>query len=283
MPEIRVAGGSLDGLELHYVAAGEGPVTVLIHGLGGFAESWRGTVADLARYGTVVALDLPGFGRSAKPRLSYRLSLLAEAVEGLLRAIGAERVRVVGHSLGGAVAAALAAAHPARVERLVFLGATVPGFPLRPSFVYRMMALPGVGELMSSLVTPAVCAAALGRCLVEPRADEVRFFVDHEYGARTSPEGRAAYLSALRGAKTDFTQDAAAYRGVLTRLDRPVLVIHGRQDPVVPLAHAEAVAATIPRAEACWLDRCGHFPQIEHPAIVNDWLADFLYARASSR
>lgn len=283
MPELRLAGGPLDGLELHYLAAGEGPVTVLVHGLGGFAESWRGTVAELARHGRVVALDLPGFGRSAKPRASYELSFLAEAVEGLLRAMGVARARVVGHSLGGGVAAALAVAHPERIERLVFVGATVPGFPLKPSFVYRMMALPGLGELMSSLVTRAVCAAALGRCLVEPKPDEVRFFVDHEYAVRASPEGRAAYLSALRAARTDFTRQAPTYRGVLTRLDRPVLVIHGRQDPVVPLDHAEAVFSTIPGAAARWLERCGHFPHIEHPAIVNDWLADFLYARASSR
>jgi pimeloyl-ACP methyl ester carboxylesterase len=57
-------------------------------------------------------------------------------------------------------------------------------------------------------------------------------------------------------------------------------VIHGRQDPVVPLAHAEAVARGLRRVEGRWLDRCGHFPQIEHATAVNDWLGEFLFAGA---
>lgn len=283
MPEIQLVGGPLDGLALHYLVEGSGPTTLLIHGLGGFAESWRHTLPELARHGTVIALDLPGFGRSGKPPVTYRLSFHAEAVAGFLRALGIEQVRLVGHSLGGAVAAAYAFAHPGRVERLAFVGATVPGFLLRPSLAYRLMALPGVGELMSLLVTQGICAAALRRCLVHADPDEVRFFVSHEYAVRASPEGRAAYLSTLRSAKVDFTRDGPAYRAVLGRLRRPVLVIHGRQDPVVSLAHAEAVAAGIPGAEARWLDRCGHFPQIEHAAIVTEWLAGFLYATSRSR
>lgn len=278
MPDISLVGGDLDGLGLHYVREGRGPATVLIHGLGGFAESWRGTIAALRGQGTVIALDLPGFGRSAKPRREYRLSFHARAVEGLLRGLGVERVRLVGHSLGGAVAVAHAVLFPERVERLALLGASVPGFPLRPSLAYRLMALPGVGEIASILITPGLCAAALARCFAAPDPDEIAFLVAHEYAARTSPAGRAAYLSTLRSVRADFTADAGAYRTALARLEAPALLIHGSQDPVVPISHAAAVADGLPSAEGRWLDRCGHFPQIEHAATVNGWLADFLYA-----
>jgi pimeloyl-ACP methyl ester carboxylesterase len=278
---VTLAGGALDGLELHYATAGRGPATLLIHGLGGFAESWRHTIDALAPHGRVIAPDLPGFGQSAKPRGAYDLAFFAGAVDGLLRALGVERARLVGHSLGGGIAIAYALAHPSRVERLALLSPTVPGFPLRLSLVYRALALPGLGELLSCLVTPRICAVALERCLATPLPDEVAFLVQHQYAARTTAAGRAAYLATLRGVREDFTSRAAAYRAALTDLDRPVLVIHGRQDPVVAPSHVEAALGGVRRAETRWLDRCGHFPQLEHPSTVNGWLGGFLFATTS--
>lgn len=281
MSEIRLRGGELDGLLLHYLEEGRGPATALVHGLGGFAESWRHNIPELARHGRVIAPDLPGFGRSGKPRRPYTLCFLARALDGLLRALGVDRVRLVGHSLGGAVAARFALEHPGRVERLAFLGAAVPGFHLRLSWIYRTLSLPGLGEMLSILITPGICAAALERCFAHPDAEEIRFFVEHEYAARASREGRAAYLSLLRSVKDDFRLGADAYRAALSRLGRGVLVVHGREDRVVPLAHARQVADGLGVAQPRWLDRCGHFPQIEHAATVNAYLRDFLYAPAS--
>ena len=281
MPEIRLKGGDLDGLLLHYLEEGRGPAPVLVHGLGGFAESWRHNIPELARHGRVIALDLPGFGLSGKPRRAYTLDFLAQALDGLLRTLGIDTVRLVGHSLGGAVAARFALEHPGRVERLALLGAAVPGFHLRPSWIYRTLSLPGLGEMLSSLITPGICATALERCFADPVAEEIRFFVEHEYAARASRDGRAAYLSMLRSAKGDFTVDADAYRAALSRLGRGVLVVHGLQDRVVPLAHARQVADGLGVAQPRWLDRCGHFPQIEHASAVNAYLRDFLYAPAS--
>ena len=283
MARLRLSCGELDGLDLHYTVSGRGPATLLIHGLGGFAESWRYTVEALAPYGTVIALDLPGFGQSAKPRRRYSLTFFSDVVDGLLRALELETVRLVGHSLGGGVAVAYALASPRRVERMALISPVVPGFPLRPSLVYRLMALPGVGEIVGSLLTPRICATALERCFVAADPAEIGFLVSHQYGARATPEGRASYLATLRGVREDFTRQAAVYRAGLGRWDRPSLVIHGRQDPVVPIGHAEAVVQGIPGATGRWLDRCGHFPQIEHAPAVNDWLGAFLFASATGR
>ena len=283
MASVRLRRGEVDGLDLHYITGGDGPVTLLIHGLGGFAESWRGTIAALEPHARTIALDLPGFGQSSKPRRPYTLAFFAQAVEGLLEELGVERARLVGHSLGAGVALAFALRHPERVERLALIGAAVPGFPLRPSSLFRLMLCPGVGELLSILVTPRICRAALERCLVIPQPDEVAFLVAHQYAVRTTPEGRAAYLATLRGIKGDFTDQAPLYRAAFNEWHRPTLIIHGRQDPVVPLQHAEAAAKGMRRAEARWLDRCGHFPQLEHGAAVNDWLSEFLLAGAAGR
>ena len=281
MPEIRLTGGDLDGLLLHYLEEGRGPATALIHGLGGFAESWRHNMQELGRHGRVISLDLPGSGLSGKPRRAYTLDFLARALDGLLRQLGVERVRLVGHSLGGAVAARYAMDHPGRVERLALLGAAVPGFDLRPSWIYRTLSVRGLGEILSSVLTPRICATALERCFAEPDPEEIRFFVEHEYAARASREGCAAYLSLLRSVRDDFTEGADAYRAALRHLGRGVLVVHGLQDRVVPVGHARQVADGLSVAQPRWLDRCGHFPQIEHASVVNSYLRDFLFAPAS--
>jgi pimeloyl-ACP methyl ester carboxylesterase len=280
MARIRLRRGGLDGIELHYVSAGRGPVTLLVHGLGGFAESWHRTLAALEPYSRVIALDLPGFGQSTKPVRPYTLSFFAQVVEELVEVLEVERVRLVGHSLGGSVALAFALAHPERVERLALLAAAVPGFPLRLSLLYRLMLVRGIGEFLSCLATPGICAAALTRCFAAPQPDEIAFLVGHQYAARATAEGRAAYLATLRGVTGDFMAGTQAHRAALAGWCRPTLMVHGRQDPVVPLGHAESAAQAIRHLEARWLDACGHFPQIEHGPVVNRWLVEFLLADA---
>src|SRR4030095_15379213 len=112
---------------------------------------------------------------------------------------------------------------------LALIGAAVPGFPLRPSAVVRLMACPGVGEILSAFVTPRICTAALERCLVIPQPDEVAFLVEHQYAVRTTAEGRTAYLSTLRGIKGDFTEQAPLYRAAFNEWHRPTPIIQRRQ------------------------------------------------------
>jgi pimeloyl-ACP methyl ester carboxylesterase len=282
MPELTLRGGELDGLTLHYLAEGSGPPVLLVHGLGGFAESWRHNLPELGRQAAVYALDLPGFGQSSKPVRPYSLGFFVRVLEGFRAALELLRPTLVGHSLGGAVVAAYALAHPAKVDRLVLIGAVVPGFDYRPSWVYRLLSLPGVGELLAPLLSPSVLRVALSRCFAKPVAAEVEFLVQSSYSARTSPEGQAAFLSALRGVRDDFIRDSEGYQKGLSTLDLPVLSIHGRKDPVVSPTYAEAVARSLPNVTLRLLDRCGHFPQIEQSDRVNRLLLEFLAPRAVS-
>src|SRR5438128_276531 len=149
MPELQLRGGEVDGLRLPYVVEGRGPAVIFVHGLGGFDECWRHNVRPLAGRATVFAVDLPGFGDSAKPRTSYRLGYFANALRGFMDALGLAQASLVGHSLGGAVSITLALTHPSRVERLALVGAIVPGGCYRPSWIYRLVALRGLGEMLS--------------------------------------------------------------------------------------------------------------------------------------
>jgi len=283
MPEVRLEGGPVDGLSVHYVREGRGPAIVLLHGLGGFAESWRATIDVLARRADVLAPDLPGYGLSAKPRTRYDLEFFTRALHGFLDVMGVGQASLVGHSLGGAVAVAYALTRPARVDRLALVSAVVPGFDYRPSWLYRLAALRPVGEVAALCAGRSLYRAAIARCFHRPMAREIDALVDWCYAARTCWTAKSAYLATLRDVRADFTGRAAAYRRVAGTLAHPVLLVHGRQDPVVPAAHCASVSKGFPRASVRWVDACGHFPQIEHADTVNRWLEDFLVARPAPR
>lgn len=283
MPELRLRGGSLDGVDLHYLVQGRGPVVILVHGLGGFAASWGPTMETLSRRATVMALDLPGFGRSAKPRTRYGLDLFTAALDGFLEAAGAGPVGLVGHSLGAAVALSYALAHPQRVDRVAVVAGLVPGVTYQLSRIYRALALRGVGEALALCGCAPVYRAALARCFHHPRAEEIAFLVSCDYATRTAWAARAAYLSTLRAVRHDWEVRSAEFGKALPTLATPVLLIHGQQDPVIPPAHCQDAAQHLPRAETRWVDACGHFPQLEHPDPVNGWLGDFLVGRPAHR
>ena len=279
MPEVRLEGGSVDGLALHYVREGRGPAIVLLHGLGGFAESWRTTIDVLAKSADVLAVDLPGCGLSAKPRTRYDLNFFTRVLHGFLDATGVGQVSLVGHSLGGAVAVTYALTQEARVDRVALVSAVVPGFDYRPSWLYRMAAVRGLGEAAALCASRSWYRAAIARCFHAPVAREIDALVDWSYAARTAWDAKAAYLATLRDVRADFAGRAAAYRRVIGTLGLPVLLVHGRQDPVVGAAHCANVAQGFPRASVRWADACGHFPQIEHADTVNRWLEEFLVGR----
>ena len=283
MPQLRLRGGEVDGLALNYLVEGRGPAVVLVHGLGGFAESWRHNIGSLAARATVYAIDLPGFGRSAKPRAVYSLAFFARTLHAFLDGVGVTHASLVGHSLGAAVAVTYALTRPARVERLALLSGCVPGFAWRPGWRARVMATPGVGEALALCGCAALYRAAIAKCFHAPAPEEVAFLVGCEYAARTSAAARAAWLGTVRSLTTDFVDRRVDYRRAIATLDLPVLLVHGRQDPAIPAAHCADAAAGFPRASARWLDACGHFPHIEHAQVVNGWLADFLVGRPAPR
>ncbi|MBA2681020.1 MAG: alpha/beta hydrolase [Ktedonobacteraceae bacterium] len=126
-----------DGLDLHYVRQGEGsPTVLLLHGWPGFWYDWRRVLPRLAQTTSVIAMDLRGFGGSAKPDLPPREAYSPEAqvknVLALLDALQIEKVVVAGYDIGGRVATTLARTAPQRVQALIFSNAFYPGFGTRP-------------------------------------------------------------------------------------------------------------------------------------------------------
>src|SRR3712207_2391582 len=114
---------TLNGVRLHYVEAGTGPLVLLLHGFPEFWYSWRHQIPALAGRFRVVAPDLRGYNETAKPASGYDVDTLVEDTAALVRALGEERCLLVGHDWGGAIAWETAARHPHLVERLAILNA----------------------------------------------------------------------------------------------------------------------------------------------------------------
>src|SRR5258708_10132657 len=142
-----------NGVRLHYVAAGSGPLVLLLHGFPEFWYSWRHQLPALAIRSRVVAPDLRGYTLSDKPQTGYDLTTLINDISGLVAALGERRAHVVGHDWGGALAWALAIRDPDRVERLAILNAPHPALmlhELRPPRQLRRSLYIGLFQLGGS-------------------------------------------------------------------------------------------------------------------------------------
>src|SRR5947208_4117260 len=199
---------TIGGVNIHYVCGGSGPPLVLIHGLGSSAAvEFYYNLEPLAAHHQVLAIDLPGFGKSDKPVLAYTIDLFVKAVRDLMACEGLERAAVMGVSMGGRVALGLALESPELVERLVLVDALGVG-PPRRVLAYRILLTRGLGELTLRgtaralrQMNPATIRRFWGWYLRRPNRVETTWSDDRiaSHGVLLStPEYRAAYLSALR-------------------------------------------------------------------------------------
>src|SRR5215217_3488729 len=147
----------LHGHTVTYRRAGWGPLLVLIHGITGSSDTWEDVIEPLAERYTVVAPDLLGHGKSAKPRGDYSLGAYASGLRDLLTALGHDRGTIVGHSLGGGVAMQLAYQFPDRCERLVLESSG--GLGREVHFLLRAAALPGSEFVLPMLASNRIVNA----------------------------------------------------------------------------------------------------------------------------
>ncbi len=259
---------TIHGYRRAYVKAGSGPVLLLIHGIGDSSDTWRPVVEHLAEHYTVIAPDLLGHGRSEKPRADYSVAGYANGMRDLLTVLEVDRVTVVGHSLGGGVAAQFTYQFPERCERLVLVGSGGVGRTVSP--LLRVAAVPGVEAVMPWLGLPPIrLAGRLGAGLL--RMFDTALGRDAEellavFEALPNTEARRAILRTLRS--------SVDWQGqVITMLDRaylaeevPTLIVWGRRDAIIPLGHGRLIHAVVPGSVLEVFDDAGHFPHHTDPA-----------------
>ncbi len=253
------------------------PVILLVHGLAGSAETWRDVIAALGDDVTVVAPDLLGHGRSDKPRQDYSLGGHASLLRDLMVALDIERATIVGHSLGGGVAMQLAYQHPERCERLVLESSG--GLGSEVSWMLRAMALPGIEYLMPVLFSPVArdVGDAFGRQLrrigIRPRVFEQEW---RSFVSLTDAENRPAFLRTLRSVIDVKGQAVSAHDRLYLAARRPILIVWGRRDLIIPVDHAVAAAEAIPSCRLVIFERSGHFPHADEPVRFAQTLAEFV-------
>jgi pimeloyl-ACP methyl ester carboxylesterase len=275
-PELRET--RLHGHEVGYLIAGEGPLVVLVHGITSTADAWRDLIPLLAERHTVVAPDLFGHGRSAKPRGDYSLGAHASGIRDLLGVLGFERGTAVGHSLGGGVALQFAYQFPEFTERLALVSSGGLGREVHP--LLRAAALPGSELLLPLLardwtvrVGEAVGAFA-DRIGLQLGPDLAEF--GRGYASLIDPEARQAFIHTLRGVVDFSGQRVSALDRVYLAEEMPTLIVWGTADPIIPLEHGREAHRRIPGSELIEIDGAGHWPQLDDPEILAEELSDFI-------
>ena len=267
----------IGGLNTRYWMAGDtGPNVVLIHGVGRFLEEWLPSFDALAAHNRVYALDLPGHGRSDKPlSASYRLVDLARFVNDFMGALDINQAHIVGHSLGGGIALQLTLQFPEAVDKLVLVCSA--GLGKEATLVLRITAVPLLGEL---LTRPSLNGTRrLLKEFVKDPAFLTDDFVDLSYRMAALPGAQQAVLKTLRSAGNLFGQYDDTYRPIVDNLgsiQSPVLIIWGRQDRVLPVAHGQAAVTGLPNASLKILEDCGHLPMLEQTRMFNESILSFL-------
>lgn len=258
---------TIDGVELRYADRGQGPAVVLLHGYGASLDEWDPVVPALETHHRVVALDLKGFGRSARPEGDYSPAAQAALVFGLLDRLGIDRAAVVAHSWGSSVALAMALAAPERVTRLALYAAWVYEEQLPPFITWSRAS--GIGEFLFGGWYAERVADKMALAFYDPTL-LTQELVDAIEEALERPGTTAAALAAARGQR--FEELEQRY----PTIDRPVLLLWGREDAVSRLAIGERLAAELPDAELVVYPRCGHFPMVEALAASTRDLVEFL-------
>ena len=268
----------LHGHRISYRTAGSGPALLLLHGITSNAATWKDVIPKLAKTHTVIAPDLVGHGKSAKPLGDYSLGAYASGVRDLLGLLEVENATVVGHSLGGGVAMQFAYLFPERANRLVLVASG--GLGREVSFLLRAATLPG-----SEFVLPIICADpirnagnAIGRLLqrlgVRPGTDVEEMW--RGFSSLAGMDSRRAFLHTLRTIVDINGQKVSATDRLYLAQHLPTMIVWGARDPVIPAKHGEAAARSIPGSRFELFEKAGHFPHRDEPERFTRILTEFL-------
>lgn len=269
---------TIHGHQVTYRTGGSGPVVLLIHGMAGSSSTWVPCLEHLAPHCTYIAPDLPGHGRSAKPRSDYSLGAHASFLRDLLVTLGHERATIIGQSLGGGVALQFAYQFPQRVERLALVGAGGLGEEVTP--VLRLLALPGVDLVLPLVFQPWIrdVSRLMGSWTkyigMEPSIATNEMW--RAYASLVDPDTRSAFVHTLRAVVDHRGQRVSAHDKLYLAQDLPTLIVWGSDDPIIPVSHAQAAQEALPGSRVEIMEGLGHFPHSEDPYRFSRILVDFL-------
>jgi len=270
-----------DGITLHYVEAGEGPLVLLLHGFPEFWFGWRRQIAPLAAAGfRVVAADTRGYNLSSRPEgvAAYSVDLLAEDIRGLVHALGATSANVVGHDWGGSIAWATATNHPDVVDRLAILNAAHPRrlqeglhhpSQLRKSWYFFFFAIPGLPEDVVHARDWHFFRHFVHDANPPFTPEETERYIE----AWSQPGAATAMINYYRSSVKESSKQA---KEVHPPISAPTLVIWGERDRYLGRDLAEPDREDVPNLDRVErLEDASHWVHHDEAERVNQLLIDF--------
>jgi pyruvate dehydrogenase E2 component (dihydrolipoyllysine-residue acetyltransferase) len=254
------------GRTLVFKAAGvqnEATPAVLIHGFGGDSDNWLFNIDELANSRPVYAVDLPGHGKSGKTLATGDLAELARSVGDLIDETGVEKVHLVGHSLGGAVAFQILRDHPERVASVVGVAPAGFGDKVNADFVEGFIAAQKRKDVKAALQLLLSDPDLVSSQMIE---GVLRF---------KRLEGAREALRAIADKNLPSGRQTASFRDLVAKAQVPVLIIWGGKDAILDPRGADGLPASV---EVVRLENAGHMPHLEAASAVNSKLAGFFDA-----
>jgi pimeloyl-ACP methyl ester carboxylesterase len=246
LPKLLTA--TVFGRSIRYYDVGSGPPLLLIHGIGGDADEWAFCFEPFSQTHRVIALDLLGFGRSDKPSIDYTIAGFVEVVEEFLRGLKIERAAVLGESLGGWIASALALKSPKTVEKLILVDAAgvwgdVAGLPI------------------DVRVSTRAHLRDVFRLLFYDKGLATDLLIDMAYDLHLERGDGFTIDSLLR------TQQEGRERldNIIGQLSMATLIVWGEHDEMIPLSVGRNLHRLIPGSKLEVIPQCGHLPALEKP------------------
>lgn len=254
----------------NYHDLGDGEPLLLLHGSGPGVSAWanwRLPIQHLSPHLRILAPDLAGFGFTQVPEgIEYTRERWLTQIVDFLDAVGVERASVVGNSFGGSMALALAIAHPERVDKLVLMGSVGVPFAITPG-------LDAVWGYEASVET-------MGRLMRETFAYDASLVTDEmvqmRYAASIRPGAQESFAAMFPAPRQRWVDAMAHPEADIRGIRHKTLLVHGRDDKVIPLSTTLTLLDWIDDSQAHIFGRCGHWTQIEHAAAFSEVVGDFL-------
>lgn len=258
-----------NGIDTNYHDVGSGFPVLTIHGSGPGVSAWanwRLVIPALSQGRRVIAPDMVGFGYTERPAgIQYGLDTWVAHAVGLLDALEIEQADLIGNSFGGALSLAIAARHPKRVRRLVLMGSAGVDFELTPALDEVWGYTPSFEKMRRMMDL-----FAFDRSLVTDDLARMR------YEASLQPGLQEAYAAMFPAPRQRCIEALCTPVHDLRALPHETLIIHGREDQVIPVSNAEKLLHWIHNSQLHVFGKCGHWTQIEHSARFARLVGDFL-------
>lgn len=253
----------------NYHDRGEGEPLLLIHGSGPGVSAWanwRLVIPVLEASRRVIAPDMAGFGYTERPEgIKYSMDVWVKQAIDLLDALGIEQTDIVGNSFGGALALSLAIKHPKRIRRIVLMGAMGVDFPITKGLDSVWGYEPSV-ENMKNMISLFVYNKAIA-------TDDL---AKMRYEASIEPGFQEAFSSMFPAPRQQWVKSMASDEKDIAAIDKPTLIVHGREDMVIPVENSYRLLNLISNSQLHIFGRCGHWTQIEHAVKFAKLVDNFL-------